>query len=321
MTCFFPLHAYKTKSKTSDKNLIVFSRPREKRPVELDLPCGQCIGCRKERTRQWGLRCMHEASLYEDNCFLTLTYDDQHLPIGDHFCDRCVVPHVVGGSVCVSDFQDFMKRLRKHAKGQKIRFLHCGEYGEVLSRPHYHALLFNYDFDDKQFFSERNGNKVYTSPTLSSLWSKGFAVIGSVSFESASYVSGYALKKVTGERAEAHYRSRKPEYITMSRRPGIGKGWYEKFKADVYPRDRVIVRGFPSRPPRAYDNWLGAEDPSLLASLKIKREKLFGNKYVSDVLSDGRQVQVSDSCGMRLLVKEQVARAKISMLKRPLEGL
>src|SRR6185436_16893236 len=130
------------------------------------------------------------------------------------------------------------------------RYFHCGEYGEQLGRPHYHALLFNYDFDDKRFFSQRGGNSVYTSDKLSRLWGNGFSVIGEVTFDSAAYVARYVMKKVTGVRAEEHYQGRRPEYTTMSRRPGIGKGWYEKFKTDVYPRDRVVVRGVHTRPPR-----------------------------------------------------------------------
>lgn len=246
---------------------------------------------------------MHEASLYERNCFLTLTYDREHVPSD--------------GSLNKTHFQLFVKRLRKRF-GPGIRYYHCGEYGEQLGRPHYHALLFNHDFSDKKFFSVRNDLPLYTSDALSELWPSGFSTVGSVTFESAAYVARYVMKKVTGARAVDHYQGRQPEYTTMSRRPGIGARWYAQFKGDVYPRDKVIVRGVPSRPPRFYDGLLGREDPALLALLKITRERN-SQRFVEDVLSDGRMVKVSDSDGQRLLVRETVKLAEISTLKRPLE--
>lgn len=303
MPCYFPLTAYKAKSKDPQKTAITFHRSESWRGIELKLPCGQCIGCRLERSRQWAVRCLHEASLYERNCFLTLTYNQDHLPLS--------------GSLNLSHFQLFMKRLRKKY-GAGIRFFHCGEYGENLGRPHYHALLFNHDFPDKLFFSERNGNRVYTSKALSSLWTAGFSVIGEVTFESAAYVARYVMKKVTGEKASLHYKGLKPEYITMSRRPGIGRGWFEKYSSDVYPHDRVVIRGNNTRPPRFYDALLGSKDPSLLALLKINREK--NERFVTDVYN-GRVISESDSSDRRLAVKNEVKLAQIKNLKRPLEDL
>lgn len=304
MTCFSPLHAYKGKSNDCQKVKIVFRRPDSWRGEQLDLPCGQCIGCRLERSRQWAVRCMHEASLYEENSFLTLTYDDDHLPEG-----RTLVK---------SDFQNFMKRLRKEVAPRRVRYYHCGEYGEKLGRPHYHALLFNFDFGDKRPFSGSPPNVVYTSETLSKLWPQGFAVTGEVTFESAAYVARYVMKKITGEGAQDYYAGRQPEYTTMSRRPGIGQRWYEKYKADVHTHDRIIVRGHPSRPPRFYDNLLQRDDPSSFAQIKIARER-HGKHFVNDVLSDGTVIRVSDSDGRRLLVKEVVKKAQLLNLKRPLE--
>lgn len=138
-----------------------------------------------------------------------------------------------------------------------------------------------------------------------------------MTFESAAYVARYVMKKVTGDRAESHYEGRHPEYTSMSRRPGIGKGWYEKFKADVYPLDRVVVRGVNTRPPRFYDNLLAVEDRSTFELLKIDREKN-GQHFVEDFV-DGRKIIVSDSSSARLAVKEVVKRAEISTLVRPLE--
>lgn len=305
MPCYSPLHAYKGKSKDSPEKIkIVFSRPDSWKGEKLDLPCGQCIGCRLERSRQWAVRCMHEAQMHEENSFITLTYNDENLPRNN--------------SLVKSDFQDFMKRLRKSIYPKKVRYYHCGEYGDLFKRPHYHALLFGHDFADKKIHAEKNSIRTYTSESLSSLWKAGYSVIGSVTFESAAYVARYVMKKVTGKTAKEYYGNRIPEYTTMSRRPGIGKSWFEKFKSDVFPHDRVVINSFPTRPPRYYDNLLGESDPSTLALIKLDREKN-GEHFVDDVLSDGRHIRVSDSSGPRLLVKEICKKAQIQNLKRSLE--
>lgn len=295
MACYAPLHAFKAKAKDASKTLIVFQRRDSFRGERIDLPCGQCIGCRLEKSRQWAIRCMHEASMYEKNCFITLTYDQKNLPSS--------------GSLVLEHFQLFMKRLRKKygsSKTNPIRFYHCGEYGEALARPHYHALLFNHDFEDRVYFSKRSEHAVYTSDQLSGLWTKGFSVIGDLSFESAAYVARYAMKKITGERSEEHYGGRKPEYSTMSRRPGIGAPWFGVYSGDVYPRDGVVVRGRVGRPPRFYDTLLGKKDPSELALVKIKRE------YSP---RDWREV-----CMDRLMVREEVARAALQLKSRYKDG-
>lgn len=310
MPCYHPLHAFKDKSKEADKVSITFSRNESWRGERLELPCGQCIGCRLERARQWAVRCVHEASLYEDNCFITLTYDDKFLP--------------KNGSLCLKDFQNFMKRLRKKY-GQGIRFFHCGEYGSLNGRPHYHSLLFKHDFSDKKLFSEREGIRLYTSDSLSKLWPLGFSTVGDVTFESASYVARYIMKKVTGKKAKDHYGERIPEYITMSRGSkklgtgGIGRGWYEKYKDDVYPRDFVVVRGYKSRPPRFYDHLLGNQDRSTLALIKIRREAN-GQRFITDVRNDGKEIKINDSDDIRLMVREICKKAEIGSLKRTLEA-
>ncbi len=262
MPCFSPLKGFRALG-----GGIVFSRSLSM-GLPMTVPCGRCIGCRLEHSRQWAVRCMHEASLYDDNCFITLTYADAFLP--------------PGGSLRKSDFQKFMKRLRRRFSDIPIRFYHCGEYGENTFRPHYHALLFNFEFPDKVLWSERGSFRVFRSSVLESLWPFGQSEIGSVTFESAAYVARYITKKVTGEPAEDHYRSvdadgvivdRVAEYSTMSLRPGIGKGWFDRFKSDVYPSDEVIVAGKACKPPRYYDSLLEKEDVD--AARLIKRKRAF----------------------------------------------
>ncbi len=239
---------------------------------------------------------MHEASGHEANAFITLTYSDEFLP--------------PGGSLVKADFQLFMKRLRKAIAPDRVRFFHCGEYGAELSRPHYHALLFGHDFSDKVLWADRGSGPVWRSSLLERLWPYGLSEIGSVTFESAAYVARYVTKKVTGRLADDYYvdRStgvvREPEYATMSRRPGIGHAWLERFHGDVYPSDEVISRGRSAKPPRYYDNWLSVRDPDLWAKLKRDRAKA---RHREDETPD------------RLAVREVCARAGLCSLTRRLE--
>lgn len=265
--------------------------------MPLTIPCGQCIGCRLERSRQWATRCLHEASLYEENCFVTLTYSEDKIP-----------PF---GSLRKRDFQLFMKRLREYFPSSRIRFFHCGEYGSLTKRPHYHCLLFNFDFPDKELWSVRNGLPVWRSPILEKLWPDGQSEIGSVTFESAAYVARYVVKKVTGEAAAEHYLRVdedtgecvriEPEYCTMSRRPGIGADWYAKFGMEVFPADSVVVRGHLSPVPRFYGSLFELAAPAEYRKIKARRK---------------RRAKPEDSTPERLLVREQCATARLNSLRR-----
>jgi hypothetical protein len=218
-------------------------------------------------------------------------------------------------SVDVSDFQKFMKRLRKKY-GKGIRFFHCGEYGDLYGRPHYHACLFNHDFDDRRLYSVRDDVRLYTSESLQELWPFGFSSVGDVTFDSAAYVARYIMKKINGENAWHHYseidfdtgeiiNQRKPEYTTMSRRPGIGKGWYEKFKNDLYPHDRVYCNGALMNVPKFYDKQLEKENPYQLEDLKSRRVEV-AKKYADDNTPE------------RLRVKERIKQRKLNQLPRNL---
>lgn len=288
MPCFKPLSAWQQPvTGSGGKRTIVFSRDHlENYDIgkSLDLPCGQCIGCRLERSRRWAVRIMHEAQMHEANCFLTLTYSDDNVPSD--------------GSLVLDDFQKFMKRLRRGSSAP-LRFFHCGEYGETTARPHYHCCLFGEDFASDRLFYKHTpqGDKLFNSPRLDELWGLGHAVIGDLTFESAAYVARYCLKKITGEKAEAHYQGRKPEYVTMSRRPGIGSGWFDRFRREVYPSDSIVLRGTEMLPPPFYDKLLEKTDPALFA--RIKRERVINSKEHADC-ADNSSRRLID----RRLVKE-----------------
>lgn len=319
MPCFHPLTAYRSLTLTTEngKSLISFNRddivthPYEK----INLRCAQCFGCRMDRSKQWALRCLHEASLFENNCFITLTFNDENLNERHSLDPR--------------DFVLFMKRLRKEftgiecvtssTTGEKtfpIRFFHCGEYGEKLTRPHHHACLFNFSFQDLELWPTRNRCKVYRSSALEKLWTAGFSTIGEVTFESAAYVARYITKKVNGQHAASHYIRGdpdtgeayylEPEYITMSNRPGLGSRWFEKYAGDVYPKDFITVAGFKFKTPKYYDSLYDITEPMKMARVKRKR-KLASIK------------DAANNTGRRLKARAAVARAKAKNLVREYE--
>lgn len=244
------------------------------------------------------MRCVHEAQMHSDNSFVTLTYNDENLPYG--------------GTLVKKDWQDFMKRLRWHVK-VPVRYYYAGEYGEQTLRPHYHACLFGFDPPDKQVYTKRGEHVLYTSELLTSIWGKGFVSVGTVTFESAGYVARYCMKKVTGKKAEEHYRRVDtrtgeivdvlPEYADMSRRPGIGAEWLSLYGDETYAHDSVIVNEREVLPPKYYDAKRPEEE-----MLRVKAARVRGAKAHSE-----------DSTMARLRVREQVKEAQVKSLKRGVE--
>lgn len=262
----------------------------------LELPCGQCFECRLDYSRQWAVRCVHEAKMHAESCMLTLTYGAEHLP-----SDLSLRP---------SDFTLFMKRLRERLRPQLVRFYMCGEYGDKGSRPHYHCLLFGYSPVDKVFWkTSEAGFKCYTSKFMESVWQNGSVFVGDVTFESAAYVARYVMKKVG---SDGKYREildvetgeiilREHEYSQMSLKPGIGGAWFAQYFSDVFPHDRVVVRGVKHKVPRYYNELLKRFNPVYLAELQAKR-----------VL----KVNFEETFPKRLRARDVVLRARTSSLKR-----
>lgn len=284
----------------------MFDRRKSTTKIAFKVPCGRCIGCRMERARQWGLRCMHEAKLWPHNSYVTLTYSDEFLP--------------PGGTLSLRDVQLFMKRLRKFREPNKVRFFLAGEYGDTNLRPHYHALLFNVGFENKVCIGRNaRGEPLWSSPELSALWSvdgapMGHCSIGEVTFDSAVYCAKYALKKINGDAALEHYRvydsdgiihDRRPEFAVMSRRPGVGFGYYERFGDEVRTHDSIIVEGREVRPPRFYDVLSERIDPKRLELLKRKRKRMsLLNRH--------------DNTPERLAVKERLMQIALEKKERKL---
>lgn len=300
MPCYHPLKGWH-----QPFSKVITFKFAESNGIPYSVPCGQCLGCRMEKSRQWAMRCMHEASLHDENSFITLTYAPENLPKNN--------------TLKKEHFQKFMKRLRKQ-NTNKIRYYHCGEYGETNLRPHYHAILFNKDFPDKTILN--NKKDLFISDELQKAWPDGFSTIGSVTFDSAAYVSRYILKKQTGKGAQRinpktglrpyerididgvlQKQQVLPEYTTMSRRPGIARDWIEKYKDDVYPTDNIHLNGVSMRPPKYYDNVVYEHYPSVIEEIKNARMENFDQ---------------SDNTPERLAVKKKVAQARMSNYKRNL---
>lgn len=296
MTCYSPLTMYWTGEYT---DLFHKKRKYTFKPTSgyydefvVKVPCGQCIGCRLERSRQWAVRCMHEASLHEKNCFITLTYAPEHLP--------------PNSSLVKDDLTKFWKRLRDRLGYPTLRYYACGEYGELHGRPHYHACVFGYDFPDKKVLKVQNGFVLYDSDLLKDIWGKGRVAIGEVTFESAGYVARYILKKALGKKAEDMYAALGivPEYTVMSRRPGIASGWIEKYADVVLRNDSVIVRGHECKPPKFYDKIFDLDYP----------------EYYNNVIKPARKLKALSLPEKNPHVSHRCKQIACKKLIRPLES-
>lgn len=235
---------------------------------------------------------MHEASLYENNCFITLTYSDEYLPQGYHLRSDPGNPtqwvfKYAPGSIDIRHPTEFMYKLRKKF-GKNIRSFGCAEYGEKLKRPHYHICIFNHNFLDRKPYKEYKLKdetiKLDVSEELQRLWGKGHTTVGDLTFESAAYTARYVTKKITGERAKAHYEEidfrtgeisqRLPERpVCVSRRPGIGSAWYERNSGFIQFHDFVVLRGKRVRPAKYYDRIYDRQFPSAFKDIKERRRE------------------------------------------------
>lgn len=318
MACYSPLIGYRSRViNESGKRSLVFNKKKAVDDMEVKIPCGQCIGCRIEYSRQWALRCVAEAQMHEQNSYITLTYNNENLPKGGTLVKDKRDEN--GKLIQSGHFQLFMKRLRKHYKNKKIRYFHCGEYGDKLGRPHYHAILFGIQFEDLKEYKYYNGNMLYTSDILSKIWGKGFVTVGDVTFESAAYVARYVLKKINGKDKVLHYSEvdketglmdvenmKEPEYTTMSRRDGIGKTWFDKYSSDVYPKDFVTFDGKKIKPPKYFDTLYERIKPFDMDEIKQRR-----HDYAIENQDENTEV--------RLRARKKVQELKNRRLKRQLD--
>ena len=323
MTCYHPLKAFETgwQTSTGKKEIVVTSHFKDALPIKeavkrfghdypynpefmkidcsdmvfykvQNVPCGHCIGCRLDKARDWATRCMLEASLYEENYFITLTYDNDHLP--------------KNGKISKRDIQLFNKRLRKEY-GDGIRFFLCGEYGETFKRPHYHGIYFNLHLDDLVKIADTSHGKYYSSEKLARVWKNGFVLVGECSFKSAGYVARYSMKSFNVE------TDFKP-FLLMSRNPGIGHDWIKSNLVKVYSTDKIYFDfgdKHVSSSNRYFDSQLEKIYPELLQDWKDVR------RWQSEISQTGELIAHEFSEIDNLLdFMEKKKKRQIERLKR-----
>lgn len=252
MPCYHPIPAWRPKPPYENKRLVfnpVFGIPS----TLLYVPCGRCVGCQASSARAWAVRCYHEALTTQPSCFLTLTFAEA--PPYDTDFKRTIVL--------------FLKRLRK-AISTPIRFFLAFEYGELYARPHYHLLLFGYDFPDRVLFSVRAQDAYFFSDQLRTIWPYGYHVIGAVTLKSANYVARYLQKsKVSAPDNPYLY----PEWRNMSRRPGLGYYFWQRYRDDLLTGtlSAHLPEGRKAPIPTYYLYRLQLEDPDAYAAIKAAR--------------------------------------------------
>lgn len=219
--------------------------PKNKLITEyIEIPCNRCVYCRLRYSKNWADRCMLEMQYHKQSWFLTLTYDQAHLPtheVANNDTGEITTVH----SLRLKDFQDFMKRLRKNRPDLRLRYFCAGEYGSTTYRPHMHVIMFglelqmrkhdaliskeSYIFDDVELYrSDVNGNNYYKSDKLNGCWGHGFVVIGRADYSSIAYTARYITKKAYGLQSDAYGDlGLAREFCVMSRRPGIGLQYLE----------------------------------------------------------------------------------------------
>lgn len=290
MACFQPLTAY-TKPGVNGKKQILFG-VKHTHLEKINLPCGQCIGCRVTKSRDWAIRCVHEMEQHEENSFITLTYENHNLP--------------PDGNLYKPDFQRFIKSLRKRT-GKKIRYYMCGEYGENNLRPHYHAILFGYAPTELITHKEY---AAISSAEIDKAWKLGFNRVGEATYESARYIASYIHKKINGNKALEHYMTEEgvsliPEYTNMSLKPGIGANYYEKNSKEIFVTDSVVLKGQEMPPPKYYSNKYELDNPAHMAEIKEQRRQ---------------NIDPTNNTPERLATRKTVAIARHSRTQRNMEN-
>lgn len=192
----------------------------------IDVPCGRCIECLQDKSKEWSYRILCESLQYKQNCMITLTYKNTN------------------GELCKRDLQLFLKRLRKKLYPRKIRFFACGEYGSKGLRPHYHIIIFNFCPNDLKPLYFENDYVVYNSKFISDVWSLGFISVMFLNPYNTKYVSKY-LQKLN------NYKEKKVKpFLVMSNRPGIGYNYFVKNLDSLLFDDRLYYNGNFIRLPR-----------------------------------------------------------------------
>lgn len=288
MSCYFPILAHRLFIDSEGKWHIKFeSRNRVDYSIRsmrskygddlLLLPCGKCLGCKFDKAKDWATRVYCESLYHEKSCFLTLTYDDYHLPKNQDINKENVL--------------DFIKKLRN--RGEAVRYFGCGERGESTSRIHAHLILFGYSPSDLEFYSRgSNGDALYLSATLSQLWDKGHVIVGEVSYKSAGYVARYTTKKIGDD----------DSFLICSNRPGIGYRYCMDHGKEIIETGYVygdFGDSYKASIPRYFEKLLMDIYPvewDKLVSSRLYRVKVVeDNKKIAFLYSETEQLKIHEA--------------------------
>lgn len=280
------------------------------------LPCGQCLECRLKYAAGWANRILMEAQYHEDSYFVTLTYDDEHVPVS----------HTEDGELVYTlnpkDLQDFIKRLRRdqeYHKDNKIRFYAVGEYGSSTHRPHYHAIIFGFKIDDLESIGRnQHGTPLHDSKTVRRLWGLGLTEVDKLTWESAAYCARYTVKKL-GKSETDFYEEMglTPEFSRMSLKPAIGRQYLDDHMEQIYENDEIFIStaqgGRKVKPPRYYDQKFDDIYPEKMAQIKCNR------KEVAEKAQKTRLSQYGGTYFELLAMQEEKVKAQNRKLRRNLE--
>lgn len=287
------------------------------------IPCGKCVGCCLAYSREWANRCYLESLTKSPNWFVTLTYNEDNLPRQFFTNDDGECFEV--NSLIKNDLSSFIKRLRSHYDYYDIKndmsFYACGEYGSNFFRPHYHLLIFGLPIHDLVYHSTKNGFVTYNSPTFENLWKKGFVTINEFSWETAAYVARYMLKKQKGEDFDKYKKfNLVPEFVNMSRSPGIAYDYYQINKDKIFNNGFISVKNskgiFHDSIPAYYYRLLEKENPDLFLSLKSQKRVDFLNNLELNSCFDNSDLNDYE----QRLVDENCKLAQIKSLRREFES-
>lgn len=285
----------------------------EVRMNPIEIPCGQCYGCRLQYSREWADRCMLEMKEHEHNWFITLTYDDECIISIEQYDDE--TGEIFSFPTLLKrDLQLFWKRLRKNT-GQKFRYYACGEYGDVTHRPHYHAIVFGLELNDLEYYKSDGHFVYYNSQLLSDTWGYGHVVVALACWETAAYTARYVMKKQKGLTASVYDELNiESEFVVMSRRPGIARDYFDRQGKEVFEYDRIYVdSGKDSKefvPPRYYKRLLDNIDPEEARQRSERRMEIATAKLMA------KRKQTSVSYLDMLEIEERNKKRQTEVLKR-----
>lgn len=253
---------YPTGTKSISYNGVTYNNP-------VNVPCSKCIECRLDYSRSWAFRMICELEYHEAASFLTLTYDDENVPLTDQL-------HM---SLRKDDLQRFIKRLRKRLPDVHLMYYAAGEYGGKTLRPHYHMILFGFYPEDAVFYKvNKFGDVMVTSEFISEVWSKGYVVIGQVNQKTCGYVSRYCTKKQVGVNAVSTYDVFGIErpFSLSSKRPAIGRRWLDEHLDEVKDFSKITVStsdgAFSIKPPKYFYDILQLHYPDVYGNMQLINE-------------------------------------------------